>query len=179
MKREDLTQEYLKECLDYNKDTGIFTWKHRPLSHFNTLRSCNASNTKCAGKKAGAQHKNQYVRIEINSIPYRAHRLAWFYEYGIWPVEDIDHIDTVKYHNWITNLREATNAENGQNRVKAKIDNKSTGLLGVRPVMGSKTFYAQITINKKKLHLGCFKTPELAHEAYVKAKREIHPFGTL
>jgi len=41
------------------------------------------------------------------------------------------------------------------------------------------SFYSHITINRKIIHLGTFKTPELAHEAYVKAKRELHPFGTL
>ena len=53
-----------------------------------------------------------YQRITIGGYDYYAHRLAWFYVYGEWPVNELDHIDEDKENNAIDNLREATHAEN-------------------------------------------------------------------
>ena len=59
---------------------------------------------------------------------------------------------------------------------KAHSNNK-TGFLGVRPV--GEGFQAAIKINKKIRSLGVYATPELAYEAYLKAKRELHPGNML
>jgi len=40
-------------------------------------------------------------------------------------------------------------------------------------------YQAQIKINGNHINLGRFNTAELAHEAYLKKKREIHPFNEL
>ena len=66
----ELTQEELKEVLDYNSDTGIFRWKNVPLNRM-------VSN----GDIAGCQNHG-YVRIKIRCRSYEAHRLAWLYVTG-------------------------------------------------------------------------------------------------
>lgn len=38
---------------------------------------------------------------------------------------------------------------------------------------------AYITESRKRRCLGCFDTAEAAHAAYIKAKRELHPFCTI
>ena len=57
-----LTREHLKECLDYNPETGELVWKERPKSHFIEGRySAEAMrrkhNNKYAGKEAGWNQK--------------------------------------------------------------------------------------------------------------------------
>ncbi|MFA6278364.1 MAG: hypothetical protein WC622_16575, partial [Pedobacter sp.] len=81
-------------------------------------------------------------------------------------------------NRWI-NLRKATRSENIQNLKKAHKSNKSTGLLGVYLNKKEGSIYSKITINKKVIYLGCFKTAEEAHKIYLTAKRELHPYGTL
>lgn len=66
-----------------------------------------------------------------------------------------------------------------QNLKKARITNKSSGLLGVCFDKKYNKYVASIKINYKTIGLGSFKTAQEAHEAYLKAKRELHPFGTI
>ena len=110
-KKEELTQARLKELLYYDQKTGIFTWKE---------------SRRCVKKDdvSGTLDSKGYVIIMVDRIRYKAHRLAWFYIYGVWPKNDIDHINTIRHHNFIVNLREATRGENLQNQTKAHKDNK-------------------------------------------------------
>lgn len=85
--------------------------------------------------------------------------------------KQIDHKNTVRSDNWWKNLRHADDVLNRQNIRKARANNK-TGFLGVHVQRGK--FKAQIRVNFYPMHLGYFDTPELAHQAYLKAKRKYH-----
>jgi hypothetical protein len=115
-----LTLEDLKEILDYDSDTGIFKWK---------INKGPAQ----IGKIAGCKNKFGYIRINLTVKGIRktvlAHRLAWFYFYGTWPKNLIDHKDGISDHNWIKNLREASHQQNNWNKKVSKF-NKS-GIKGV------------------------------------------------
>lgn len=91
-----LTLSRLKKLLDYDPSSGIFHWK------FIVFRS-----KMKVGDVAGGLDEKGYVRIRIDGIKYRAHRLAWFYVKGVWPSDTIDHKDRVRNNNRILNLREA------------------------------------------------------------------------
>lgn len=119
---------------------------------------------------------NGYARVHVDGAMYAAHRLAWLYMHGRWPDGDIDHINGNRNDNRAANLREVTRAENMQNERKARSNNQC-GLLGVSPHGSS--WRAQITVNGVSKKLGSFSTPSEAHAVYLKAKRELHPFGTL
>lgn len=163
----ELTQEYLKEVLHYDPETGIFTWR-------------SSGKGRKLGRPAGALHKKLgSVQLFVGGRLYYAHRLAWLYMTGSWPREHIDHIDGDPSNNRWVNLREATNAENLQNQRHARKDNLSSGLLGVTWHKQGRKFMAQISVDEKRIYLGLHETAQEAHQAYLKAKRELHPFGVI
>ena len=155
----NLTQEKLKEVLHYDPTTGIFTWIKSPRSSW-------------VGKQAGYIHTTLgYVYINVFGKMYRAHRLAWLYMIGCFPIDDIDHKNGKRSDNKFENLRDVTRSINMQNQRKTRSKNGS-GYLGVHK--NRKSFHAKIKIDGKQIHLGTYKTPKLAYSAYLKAKREFH-----
>jgi HNH endonuclease len=161
-----LTQERLKELFHYDPDTGIFTripW----LDKNGAIRGLG---------KCGGIDSEGYIRHRINyekykSVRYKAHQLAWFYVYGVWPDGDIDHINRIKTDNRICNLRIVTNHINRQN-LKSAYKNNKTNCLGVYK-KGS-GYAAKIQLNGNGIHLGTFKTLEQAKNKYIEAKQRIH-----
>lgn len=170
-----LTQEKLKEILNYDPETGLFKWKERTWLEGKQK----TFNVRFSGKIAGSLSNSGYLQIGINNKDYLCHRLAWFYIHGYWPKDYIDHIDRNKTNNKISNLRLATNSENSQNIVKCHPNNKYSKLLGAHYDKRRNLYYSVIVINKKRNWIGWFKTAIEAHNAYVIEKRKIHPFGQL
>ena len=160
----ELTAERLRELLDYDRETGVFRWKVR-----------RSPGTK-AGDIAGTVLKMGYRKISINDRRYAAHRLAWLYVHGHWPIDQIDHKNTDRGDNRFDNLREATPSINSQNKRRA-MPNSKTGVLGVSPSRGK--FIVGIRIDGKKRNLGRYATVEAAYDVYLEAKRRFHPGCTL
>src|ERR1700749_4202141 len=149
-----ITQEYLKSRLHYDPNTGIFTW----LLHEGSYSNVGVRNARFAGRAAGHVNKNGYVVIAIDRVGYKAHRLAWLYMTGEYPSRklDTDHKDGNRANNAWNNLPLGTRAENQWNRSK-QVNNK-TGRKGVCWHEASQYWVAQIKVNKKAIHLGCFHT---------------------
>lgn len=61
--------------------------------------------------------------------------------------------------------------------VHVAMTSSRTGLLGVIPVRDR--FWARIHVNGRSRHLGVFRTAEEAHDAYLAAKAELHPFADM
>ena len=152
-----VTQEELKNVLEYEPDTGHFI---RIKCKIRTL----------IGKVAGNLHPNGYVYIEINEKPYRAHRLAWLYTHGRWPAEHIDHINGIKNDNRIANLREATRSQNMKNSKLQK--SNTSGLKGA--YKREYGYVSTIRHEGREVYLGFFKTAEEAHLAYCNAAEMHH-----
>jgi hypothetical protein len=90
------------------------------------------------------------------------------------PTEEPDHWDRDSLNNTRENLRLASRIQNVQNRGKLRAHTRS-GFPGVayKPSQNRKKhFHARITINKKRIYLGCFATGEEAYEAYRQASLE-------
>lgn len=83
----------------------------------------------------------------------------------------VDHLSGDTLDNRNENLRICTRQANNQNATIRK-DNK-TGWKGVTIKKGK--FVAAIRVNKKKIHLGTFKTLQEAVGAYWEASRMYHP----
>jgi len=132
----------LTELLDYNPETGLFTWKV-------------TAGKGLAGMAAGSvrRHKtcSHYTTIDIgvDGKLYRAHRLAWLYVHGDLPDKEIDHIDGDGTNNRIANLRLATHKQNGEN-VKLRKDNRS-GRRGVSFHPASGLWRARVSHHGREL----------------------------
>ena len=99
--------------LSYDKDTGLFIWT-------GGVRK---------GNIAGSLDEYGYIRIQVKGKKHRAHRLAWLFCSGAFPIGEIDHINRVKTDNRICNLRDVSSSKNSEN-TKLRSDNKS-GIKGV------------------------------------------------
>lgn len=156
-----ISQEALRQFLVYDANSGVFTWK--------VGRSGMRSRAGCL---AGSINKAYgYLRIKLAGVDYQAHRLAWLYVYGRWPENEIDHINGIRTDNRISNLRDVSGAINQHNRRTAP-RNSTLGILGVRP--SGKKFSSSLSVGGERKYLGTFDSPELAHQAYVAAKRQFH-----
>lgn len=127
-----LTQEELKELIHYNPDTGIFTWKPRSIKWFKTKRTFNWWNGRYSNTVAGNLHTSvgkTYNIIRINYKAYKAHRLAFLYMNGNFPIEEVDHEDGNGINNKFSNLRLVNHRENSKNRRKRS--NNTSGVTGV------------------------------------------------
>jgi hypothetical protein len=151
-----ITQEELKEVLDYSPETGVFT---RKVSNSPRVK---------VGDVAGSVDKaNGYRYIKINGKRYLAHRLAFLYMTGEFPPEEVDHISHSKDDNRWVNLRVSSHQDNQRNR-SINTNNKS-GFTGVSWYKSTNKWMVQIKINGKKKHLGYFKDLTEAINARKKA----------
>lgn len=150
-----LTQEKLKSILKYNAETG--EW------------SCASSRGKggsklVVGDKAGTLRKDGRWQISIEGKLYMAHRLAWLYMTGTWPVYEIDHKDCNPSNNAWSNLREATRVQNSANQGLRK--NNKSGAKGVHWREETGKYMVRIRIGGKRIYLGEFECLELANLVY-------------
>lgn len=151
-----VNQEQLKAFVHYNPETGVF------------VRLIGAK----TGAVAGGVNSHGYTLINVNGRSYRAHRLAWLYIYGVWPKQQIDHVNNVRTDNRISNLREATQSQNKAN-TGAYVNNTS-GHKGVSWDKSKNKWYAKIRMDGKQKYLGLFTDINAAVEAYKKAAELYH-----
>lgn len=159
-----LTHERLNHLLKYDPQTGLFAWRNRPCGH-------------CQTKPVGYKHKSGYIVVMLDKVNYRAHRLAMLYVNKQWPDDMVDHINGIKHDNRFSNLRIVSRSGNGQNQRRARDGNQS-GMLGAHK-HGKSGWRSSIVINGEVTRLGTFRSPEEAHQAYLAAKREIHPMCSI
>lgn len=153
-----LSAEMLREALDYDPETGHFTWKKK---------ICKRT---VVGALAGGPCTH-YVEIGLYGQTYRGHRLAWLYMTGKWPNGEVDHKDQNKLNNRWENLRDVGRSENMINQDKPQKHKKSCGYRGVFPSVGGRWF-SRLKVNGVYRHLGTYDTQEEAYDKYVQAKAQ-------
>lgn len=125
----------------------------------------------------GIPHGNGRFRVRYNGKEIYVHRLAFIQMTGEADSGlDVDHIDGNPSNNRWANLRLVTDNVNLQNQSRPHSNNK-LGLLGVSPYKNK--YKAQIMVGGRVRHIGYFFCPQEAHQAYLKAKRELHEGCTI
>ena len=155
-----ITQTRLKELLHYDPEMGVFTYRVKTSYRVNV------------GDVAGCDNGKGYLQIRLDTVLYKAHRLAWLCVHGSWPRDQIDHINLQRGDNRHVNLREATNSENQRNALR-RSDNTS-GAKGVHWNKAHRKWQTYIGVNKKRVSLGYFDRLEDAAAAYAEASKRLH-----
>lgn len=150
------TDDLVKEYVEYDPDIGSFIWIKR-------------RRRVTVGMAAGSVNAHGYLHIRFNGQFLKAHRVAWFLFYGVWPDQMLDHINGERADNRIANLRLATPTQNSANRGA----NVGTGKLkGTRFQKGK--WEAYVGINGRFQYLGRYPTELEAHAAHVAASKETY-----
>ena len=172
---ELLTIEYLCDCLDYDPDTGVLRWTRRPESHFKRRSDFIGWNKRYPGKVTGSKDGQGYLSVRISGRLFLAHRVAWALHQGVWPADQIDHIDGCRTNNRISNLRAVTREENGRNQRIYR--NNNSGVVGVFLDKQKNRWKAQINANGRQISLGNFEDFLDAVASRKRAEREygFHP----
>lgn len=158
-KQQSLDHKRLKDLVTYHPRDGSFVWnKGRPSA--------------TSGNACGTVKPSGYVLICLDRKLFRAHRLAWFYVYGEWPTDEIDHINGIRNDNRICNLRVASKSENGFNK-KMRMDCK-TGAKGVLYYPKYNTYYVRFTVKKVPHTFGPFLTFEEAANVATEKRKSAH-----
>jgi hypothetical protein len=167
-------QTYLRECFDYNPETGVLRWRERPLHHFRQEWEWRGWNRRNAGTVIDAPGRGGYVSVGIDYNRFAAHRVIYKWMTGDEPPVLVDHRDRNRTNNRWGNLRAADRTQSNQNRVFKK---KPGTYMGAHK--GKKgRWRCRLKVNGRLLSLGSFDTAEEANAAYLAGvKRYFGDFG--
>lgn len=149
-----LTQARLKKLLDYDPNTGVFVWK--------VTRGGGAR----AGDRAGYLFMSNGIKrrgIVVDSVDYKAARLAWLFVYSEWPNDEVDHKNRNALDDRISNLREASRGKNQANTRKYRHSKSPYRGITMR---NTGRWVAQISVDGVTNGLGTYDTPEEAARVY-------------
>lgn len=130
-----ITQDQLKEVLEYDPISGNWTW-------LKTL-----ANRALKGSSAGYINNIGYKMITIYGKLYQSSRLAFLYQTGSMPEKYVDHIDGNRSNDKWSNLREATATQNQFNKPMQK--NNTSGRKGVSWDKRKNKWVARLWIKRK------------------------------
>lgn len=155
------SQEELLELFKYDPDTGELWHRTRKRERFKKEHHWKAWNTRFAGKKAGHLSPSGYIRTKLDGRLLNTHRVIFKIVTGRDPENYIDHLNGDKTDNRFENLRDVEPSENNKNcYIQA---NNTSGFNGVNFYTPLQKWCASGRLNKKRIHLGYFDTPEEAH----------------
>lgn len=157
MIRNDIPIATLREKFSYDPDSGIISWRIARPGRY-------------AGARAGTVMTNGYIYIKIDQVYYLAHRIAWALVQGQWPTSKLDHRDGCPTNNKLSNLRLASDTQNGCNKRVQR--NNRTGVKGV--FTHGKRYTSRVGYRGKSYYVGYFDTVEEAKAAREIVARRLH-----
>jgi hypothetical protein len=122
------------------------------------------------GSKAGTVNTG-YIKVNIGTKKYQAHRIIWMMQYGYLPKE-IDHINCNKLDNRIENLREVNRTQNRYNINSYK--NNTSGIKGVSWKADLRKWQVSVNVDGNRKYIGVFKDIELAELVAMEARNKYH-----
>lgn len=154
-------EEYLKEVLSYNKETGEFFW-------------IKPGRSRVLSKPAGGKNAQGYIQIEARFEGKRkvvyGHRAAFLLTEGSWPSGVVDHANGDRSDNRIENLRKCEQVDNCANQFMHR--NNTSGYKGVTKLKDG--LYAAYYGKNGYRHLGRFGCPIAAAKAYDEAAIRVY-----
>jgi len=147
----DLSQERLKELLEYDHETGWFYWR------------VDRGKAK-TGNVAGTEDTKGYIKICIDGCRYGAHQLVWLYVHG--KIIMLNHKNNKPWDNRLDNLEPTTYSHNNHK----KYTYNSTGFRGVR--FRGNMYEAHIRVKGVITRIGKYETAKEASGAYEQAAKE-------
>ena len=163
-------QAYLRQCFDYDPQTGVLTWRDRPREHFNTDQSHKCWTTKWPGKPAGSPNCKGYMQVGLVGTLLLNHRIIWQLVHGMVPAT-LDHVNGNRLDNRLANIRPCTASQNMMNR---KLGGSKSGFRGVRKLKRG-GWEVRITVSRQQYTVGSYPTIEDAITARIEA--EARMFG--
>lgn len=173
----------LRDLLQYLPGTGDFFWLPRTPEMFPADKQCpklsaKGFNNAFAGKPAFRNRDSEgYLRGRLMGRDYFAHRVAWAFFYGVWPEDEIDHINHIRDDNRIANLRDVSRSENCMNQRRRSA---RAGGGGVRWDAQRQLWRADIRRYGRRVFVGRFPTEReavSAQEATINALGLQYPNG--
>lgn len=134
-----ISHSELLKTIDYNPLTGLVTWKIKPSK--NILK----------GSRAGhycISRKKKYRSIGIQGVVKREHCWIWYLMTGLYPDNEIDHINGDGTDNKWRNLRKVTTSINRHNH--RKYSNNKSGITGVFWSESKRTWLVSFVIDGKQ-----------------------------
>lgn len=128
--------------------------------------------------------KSWFARFEkstgtfyVNGSPPKKNTTIQFHRWllGTQKEFQVDHRDGNTMDNRCSNLRECSHAQNMQN--KRAYQKNSSGIRGVCWHGRDQKWMAQLQVNKKKIHLGCFDDINEAAKVVEKAREQHMPYA--
>lgn len=175
-KLSDLSVDDVRRALDYNPETGSFTWKPRPDSDFASKRAAGSYRTQFEGRPAlTCIGVNGYQEGRLKGAGITGHRVAFVLMTGEWPSDQVDHINGNRSDNRWCNLRSASQTVNSRNM--AMQSRNTSGRIGIHFDHGRKKWVAQGRAEGRHYNLGRFDTMEAAITARTRFETEFgfHP----
>tara|TARA_R110000796_G_scaffold95459_2_gene200665 strand:- start:9387 stop:9962 length:576 start_codon:yes stop_codon:yes gene_type:complete len=167
--------EIARELLDYDPETGVFTWRHREAKWCKTKAAHASCVTRFEGKRAGTlsvDPKNGYQHRIIRLLGFRdyEHRLAWRWMSNDPLPPQIDHKNRDATDNRWCNLRASDNGANGKNHSMHR--NNTSGATGVTWDKCRNKWRSRCRLHRKWYHLGRFSNFEDAKRAVSEFRKE-------
>lgn len=154
-----ISQERLRELLDYNPDTGILTRKVR------------TSNRIMIGDPLGSLRPDGYLQATVGGKLELVHRIVFMFLFGYLP-DEVDHINGVHTDNRALNLRAATKTTNQHNRRVRK--DSASGVKNVQFNKDAQAWRVRIRDGNKRHFIGDFKDLDEACLAATVAAEKHH-----